>query len=96
MLRDNPKTTCETTGRQPRVNAALQRLSYNNDVLCDTLQALVERLHTVLGPEMPPTPHAGAEKAPVSCDMEQFVENQTEMVCARIRTLQTLLDRLEI
>lgn len=88
----NPHAT-----RQGTVIGAVERLRFNTAELGSAVQILLERLAPVLGPSNPP-PEAGhgAEVRPASCDLEQVIEQQTDGVCAAIRQLRSLADRLEI
>lgn len=89
---------CATANeRATSIRAAMQRLSYNNDVLLETVAHVTARLLPVLGDGTPAVVSSDKQVPPAyTCELEAFIGEQTEMVCARIRSLQQIVDRLEI
>lgn len=89
-------TSAQAAERTFAVRDAMQRLAYNNGELLNTVSVLIDRLHSVTSPEGPSVEGNKSSRPPANCELEAFIEDQTEMVCARIRSLQRLIDRLEI
>ena len=81
--------------RRPAVRAAVERLQYNNGELNAVVKELAERLQFVLGPAAPSTDN-DAKGGPISCDLEQVIEQETDQVCANTHYLRSIIDRLEI